>query len=134
MTGRGDSGFTLVETLVALVMLTMSIVAAVQIFGIGSLGIRSSDQEAIALHMARSHLVRAGAETLPIQGRYDGVAENGMQWTVAVEAYEPPRADGEARPMSRAGAYWITSEVRWKPSAFAAPLALRLQTLRVAPP
>jgi general secretion pathway protein I len=131
MTTQSDGGFTLVETLVALVMLTMSVVAVVQIFGIGFLGIRSSELDTVALQLARSQLARAGVEAPPAAGRRDGVAGNGMAWTLIVEPYAAPAGEGRT---AASNAYWITSEVRWRPSAFAATQAVQLRTLKVAPP
>jgi general secretion pathway protein I len=131
---RCDGGFTLVETLVSLAILTLGLVALVQIFGNGFRGIRDSDLDANALQWATLQLARAGMES-PLQaGQQQGTSPAGVEWTVAVEPYVPPSAEREGMRSTGLRAYWVTSEVRWKSSAFAAPQSLQLRTLKVAVP
>jgi len=131
---RADSGFTLVETLVSLAVLTLGLVALVQIFGNGFRGIRASDLDADALQWATSQLARAGIETPLKAGQQQGTSPAGVEWTVTVEPYVPPAAEGEGMRSMGLQAYWVTSEVRWKSSAFAAAQNLQLRTLKVAVP
>jgi type II secretory pathway pseudopilin PulG len=131
---RGETGFTLVETLVSLAMLTLALVALLQIFGTGFRGIRSSDLDAAALHVATAQLARVGAETRIKAGQQQGTTTAGVEWAIVVEPYQAPRAADE--PVRTAGleAYWVTCEVRWKSSAFGAPQSLQLKTLRIVAP
>jgi prepilin-type N-terminal cleavage/methylation domain-containing protein len=132
---RHQRGFTLVETLVSLAILTLGLVALIQIFGTGFRGIRESDLDAAALHLATSQLARAGTETPLNAGRQQGTTPEGLEWTIALEPYIPPGPEAEAA--ARKGgleAYWITCTVRWKSSVFAPVQQLELRTLKVAAP
>jgi general secretion pathway protein I len=129
---RSEKGFTLVETLVSLAMLTLGLVALVQIFGNGFRGIRDSDLDANALQWATSQLARAGTET-PLQaGQQQGTTPAGLEWTITIEPYQAP-AQREDMPTGLQ-AYWVISEVRWKTSVFASAQSLQLRTLKVAIP
>jgi prepilin-type N-terminal cleavage/methylation domain-containing protein len=132
---RHQRGFTLVETLVSLAMLTLGLVALIQIFGTGFRGIRASDLDAAALHLASSQLARAGTETPLKAGQQQGTTPEGLEWTIALEPYIPPGPEAESAAR-RGGleAYWITSTVRWKSSLFAPVQQLELRTLKVAAP
>lgn len=131
---RGDGGFTLVETLVSLAMLTFGLVALVQIFGTGFRGIRASDLDADALHWATSQLARAGTEIPLRAGQHQGTNPAGLEWTIMIEPYVPPEAAGEGMRPPGLQAYWVISEVRWKSSAFAPAQNLQLRTLKAAVP
>lgn len=132
---RKDAGFTLVETLVSLVMLTLSLAALIEIFGGGFRGIRSSELDAAALHLARQQLAVAGSELPLIPGQVQGTGENGLQWSVIVEPYRLPRTQlgavvsGDAPGLA---AYWVVSEVRWRGSALSSPRSVSLTTLKLA--
>jgi general secretion pathway protein I len=128
-----EKGFTLVETLVSLAMLTLGLVALVQIFGNGFRGIRDSDLDADVLQWATSQLARAGVET-PLQtGQQQGTTPAGLEWTITIEPYRQPAQREDMRPTGLQ-AYWVTSEVRWKNSIFAPAQSLQLKTLKVAVP
>jgi general secretion pathway protein I len=130
---RSEKGFTLVETLVSLAMLTLGLVALVQIFGNGFRGIRDSDLDADALQWATSQLARAGIET-PLQtGQQQGATPAGLEWTITIEPYQAPAQREDMLPTGLQ-AYWVISEVRWKTSVFASAQSLQLKTLKVAIP
>jgi prepilin-type N-terminal cleavage/methylation domain-containing protein len=136
---RDQAGFTLVETLVSLAVLTLALVALVQIFGIGFRGVRLSESDTAALHLATLQLARAGTETPLSAGQQQGTTSGGLEWSVVIEPYVPRGTEGEAssQPASRAGgleAYWVTAEVRWQSSAFAAAQTLSLTTLKIRTP
>jgi prepilin-type N-terminal cleavage/methylation domain-containing protein len=129
-----DSGFTLVETLVSLAILTLGLVALVQIFGNGFRGIRASDLDGDALQWATSQLARAGTET-PLQaGQQQGTNPAGLEWTITIEPHRPPPAQHEDMRPTGLQAYWVISEVRWKSSVFSPAQSLQLKTLKVAMP
>jgi prepilin-type N-terminal cleavage/methylation domain-containing protein len=130
---RDDAGFTLVETLVSLAMLTLGLVALVQIFGTGFRGLRESELDAVALQLAVSQLARTGTETPLKAGQQQGTSPTGVEWTVVVEPYVPP-SESESARSTALQAFWVISEVRWKSSAFAAGQNLQLRTLKVAAP
>ena len=129
-----DRGFTLVETLVSLAILILALVALMEIFGVGFRGVRMSEVDTAALHLATSRLARAGTETPLRAGQQQGTASGGLEWSVAIEPYEPRYAEGDARHPGGLEAYWVTAEVRWQSSAFAAPQTLSLKTLKISVP
>jgi prepilin-type N-terminal cleavage/methylation domain-containing protein len=131
---RRDAGFTLAETLVSLVILTLGLVALIEIFGNGFRGVRASELDAAALHLATSQLTRAGAETPLRRGQQQGTTPDGLEWSVTIEPYTAPRSEQETRPTVGLEAYWVTSEVRWRSSVFAAAQSLSLTTLKLTVP
>jgi prepilin-type N-terminal cleavage/methylation domain-containing protein len=133
-TQRRDAGFTLAETLVALVILTLGLVALIEIFGNGFRGVRASELDAAALHLATSQLTRAGAETPLRLGQRQGTTPDGLEWSVTIEPYAAPRSEREPRRAGGLEAYWVTSEVRWRSSVFAATQSLSLTTLKLTVP
>jgi hypothetical protein len=115
-------------------MLTLALVALMEIFGVGFRGVRMSQLDAAALHLATSQLVRAGTET-PLQaGQQQGTTSGGLEWSVVIEFHAPRHAEGNARHPGGLEAYWVTAEVRWQTSAFAAAQALSLKTLKIRVP
>jgi general secretion pathway protein I len=129
---RGEGGFTLVETLVSLAILTLALVALVQIFAVGFRGVRLSELDAAALQLATSQLARAGTEAPLAAGRQQGTTSGGLEWSVAIEPYAAPQQVGtEVRIAGGLEAYWVTAEVRWQDSAFAAAQTLSLRTLKI---
>jgi prepilin-type N-terminal cleavage/methylation domain-containing protein len=131
---RSDAGFTLAETLVSLVILTLGLVALIEIFGNGFRGVRASELDAAALHLATSQLTRAGAETPLRPGQQKGTTPDGLEWSVTIEPYAAPRSERETRRTVGLEAYWVTSEVRWRSSVFAAAQSLSLTTLKLTVP
>ncbi len=129
-----ERGFTLVETLVSLAILTLSLVALIEIFGVGFRGVRMSELDTAALHLATSQLARAGTET-PLQaGQQQGTTFGGLEWSVVIEPYVPRYAEGDARHPGGLEAYWVTAEVHWQSSTFAAPQTVSLKTLKIKLP
>lgn len=129
-----ERGFTLVETLVSLAMLTLVLVALMEIFGVGFRGVRMSELDTAALHLATSQLARAGTETPLRAGQQQGTASGGLAWSVVIEPHPPRDAEGDARHPGGLEAYWVTVEVRWQSSAFAGAQALSLKTLKLRVP
>jgi type II secretory pathway pseudopilin PulG len=134
MPSPSERGLTLVETLVSLAILTLALVALMEIFGIGFRGVRMSELDTAALHLARSQLARAGTETPLRAGQLQGTTSGGLEWSVVIEPYAPRYAEGDARQPGGLEAYWVTAEVRWQGSAFAAPQAVSLRTLKIRVP
>ena len=131
---RRDAGFTLAETLVSLVVLTLGLVALIEIFGNGFRGVRASELDTAALHLATSQLARAGAETPLGPGQRQGTTPDGLEWTVTIEPYAARRSEREPRRTGGLEAFWVTCEVRWRSSIFAAAQSLSLTTLKLAVP
>jgi general secretion pathway protein I len=126
---REDDGFTLIETLVALVIM---IAAATMLYRGLSGGLRASnaaDGADAALLVARQRLAAAGIET-PLQaGRREG-AEGDVLWQVDLRPYSA-EGTGSAAPGARLQAYWATATVTWRDRRGARPRSLQLTTLKL---
>jgi type II secretory pathway pseudopilin PulG len=131
---RNDAGFTLVEALVSLVVLTLGLVAVIEIFGNGFRGIRSSEWDAAALQLATSQLTRAGTETPLRRGQQQGTTPQGFDWIVTIEPYGPARDELAPPRPATIEAYWVTADVRWRPSVFSAAQSLSLTTVKLTTP
>lgn len=132
-----DAGFTLVETLVSLVMLTITLAALIEVFGGGFRSMRATDLDSAALHLARQQLARAGSDLPLSPGQLQGSTSAGLAWSLTIERYQPPRARlGEATPVAASGleAYWVQSQVGWNASSGASARSISLTTLKLAAP
>jgi general secretion pathway protein I len=129
MRRRGEAGFTLVEALVALIIMTA--MATVLYRGISS-GLRVSaaaDDSQAALLLAQERLAAAGIET-PLQpGRMEGL-EGEMSWQLALRPYI---AADEADRAARLQAFWVTATVNWRDGRAGRSRSLELTTLKFGP-
>lgn len=115
---RRDAGFTLVETLVAFVILSLSLMALFTAVSQAARGDWRARMEAKALRIGRSRIDEAGL-TLPLRAGVEEGRESGFRWRLSIAPY------GEARPR----AYWIRVTVR--PDSADSP-RVRLTTLALA--
>lgn len=85
--GRGDAGFTLVETVVAFAILSLAMTTAVQIIGGGSMRMRLGQDRSTALAHAQSRLAALTvSESVPL-GSSTGTFEDGFQWSLTVSSF-----------------------------------------------
>ncbi|MEJ1968514.1 MAG: type II secretion system protein [Rhizomicrobium sp.] len=103
-----QSGFTLVETLVALAILGLSMAVLLTVMSDNLDRTRRARDEAVAAALAQSVLARAEAGT-PQPGTTGGAFAGGYSWRVAVEPYLP---GGEAMNWP-VGAVTIAATVSW---------------------
>ena len=117
-------GFTLIEVLIAFMILAVAMVAILQAFSSGLRGLGAAEASAAALAHARAKLEEIGT-FVPIEpGETEGDFEDGSHWTVTVRAHE-----GEAGAESLSLAPY---EVEVTVAGTRAP-AVTLRTLRLAP-
>lgn len=113
-----ESGFTLIEVLVALVILGLSVGGVLAAIANGLSLAHRGKGELAASALAQSLLDRVGRD-LPLEdGERSGLAEDGLNWRLTVAPYGAPR-DREAWPLA---AKSVTVAVG----------AVRLTTLRLA--
>jgi general secretion pathway protein I len=91
MTERAQSGFTLVEVLVALAIVAIAFVVALGIFTGGLTRLDHDHNVQYALLVAQSELARVG-EDIPLQDREiddpgDSQGEDGFRWHIAIAPY-----------------------------------------------
>jgi len=113
MTRRGENGFTLIEVLVALAILSVSLAVMLQIFSESLHRARVSRMEMAAGAFAQSLLADVG-HSVPLRvGDQSGEQPGGFSWKLHVEPYGTAD-DQKSWPM---GAVSVSASVIWKDGA-----------------
>src|ERR1700761_725957 len=119
----GEEGFTLLEVLVALTVLSLSLGVLLAIFSQGLSRAHQNDEEAYARTLAQSLLAQTEAVPHPAAGDTNGLS-NGMHWRVRVETY----GDRDEQQAWQRTAQQISATVSWE--HLGRTRALTLSTLR----
>ena len=92
--GRRRGGFTLLEVLIAFVILAVALVALLRAFSSGLRGLDAAEAGAAALQHARSKIEEVGT-VIPLEaGEHDGEFADGTRWSVVIRPHEA--GDGAA--------------------------------------
>jgi general secretion pathway protein I len=83
-----EGGFSLLEVIVAFVILSMTLAAVMQIFSGGLRNAKTSQAYLAALRQAESRLARLGIETRLVEGVTHGRTAEGLRWTQTVSQLE----------------------------------------------
>jgi len=131
---RRQGGFTLIEVVVAFVMLALILSVSFEIFSRGIARAGDLGDRANALVVAQSRLAATGAEEVLKEGVWNGESEDRRyQWQVTVRRAEdlatPP---GGKTPSAAYALYLIDVHVSWR-GADSREHALDLSTLSTAP-
>ena len=126
-----DDGFTLIETIVALIIFVACYVLIQQGLALGWRGVSTSQGELKALHIAEARLAAAGVESPLSEGQQTG-SENGYSWVVDVRR-QTPEFEGDRRARARPTGYWVAVEVSWRDET-RRTRALELKSLKIALP
>jgi general secretion pathway protein I len=124
---RVDSGFTLVEVVIALGILAFSLSVMFGIMSDGIWRVRQADAGARAVLLAQSVLARIGADVPLRQGQTAGQFSGGFGWQLQIQAFGDP-IDLPQRALS---AYTVTAEVFWQDVSERRSVAIR--ALRIGP-
>ncbi|MBI3714513.1 MAG: prepilin-type N-terminal cleavage/methylation domain-containing protein [Betaproteobacteria bacterium] len=98
---RGD-GFTLLEMLVACMLLALAMGVLMQVFSRGVNGATAADQKARAMLLAESKFAALGLEDALKEGETNGKFDDDYAWALSVKPYvdpnpkEPPPAGAPA--------------------------------------
>ena len=112
---RQQGGFTLMETIVALVLFSSIFVALYKGLEKGGVSIRQSGMEAAASTLALSLLASAGIENALENGQlYSGV-EDRFAWRMSIRQAGGP--DDRTAAPSKAATFWVDVEVSWREGA-----------------
>lgn len=127
----GSAGFTLIEVLVALVIVGLTLAALASVFGDGLFGQRAAANAETALALAQQKLASAGVATPLTRGRTDGIFAGRFAWQISVGRYDDPKSsdDGITTP-SATRLYRVAVTVAWREGR--REKTLRLDTLRLA--
>lgn len=127
--GRRQAGFTLIEVVVAFVLLALVFSVGFEIFSGGLARAGALDERSRALEVARSRQAVAGMEEPLKEGQSQGEsADPRFRWTTTVAPYDVAR-DPSLPPMVAAYAlYHIETRVDWR-GADAKDHTLALATL-----
>lgn len=108
MRGRPSSGFSLLEMVVAMVMLAFALGALYQAAGGATRNVRIDEKYAYAVELARSLLAENGA--VPVNGVHtSGEAGGGFNWSVRTEPVELGRRSAANSPLHaiEVGVSWV---------------------------
>jgi general secretion pathway protein I len=84
-----QSGYTLIEVLVAFMILAMALTVLMRIFSGGLRNVSVSSDYATATLIAESRLAATGIDVPLTPGRTSGTEGERFEWTVTVQDYEP---------------------------------------------
>jgi general secretion pathway protein I len=127
MNNSDDQGFTLLEVLVALVILLLAMGAFYQSFGSGQLAQAAAQRQQRSAEVAANLLAGLGRIQTLQDGLTNGELPDGYRWTLRVEAFTPIDADGST---SAVEGHLATIEVQEMGRTGA---ALRVETLVLGP-
>ncbi|MBL3600421.1 MAG: prepilin-type N-terminal cleavage/methylation domain-containing protein [gamma proteobacterium endosymbiont of Lamellibrachia anaximandri] len=94
-----QKGFTLIEVLVAFVILAMSLSVLFRIFSGGLGNISMGERYAGAVTLAETLLDEANLSQSEMSGSRSGSREDGYRWIKTVQAYEVFDRDGNSIPV-----------------------------------
>lgn len=113
-TGNGSRGFTLIETLVAVMVLAISLVVVMQLFSGGLKANRIANDYLYGIFHAREKMEELLLMPDLLPGSFSGEFDDGYQWRAVVDLIEEEIVEGEAEapklPVSTLG---IQLEVFW---------------------
>jgi general secretion pathway protein I len=106
-----QSGYTLIEVLVAFVILALALTVLLRIFSGGLRNVSVSSDYATATLIAESRLAAAGIDVPLRPGETSGTEGERFAWTVSVQDYQPwPGYRSAARGVD---AFRVTVTVEW---------------------
>ena len=132
---ESTSGFTLIETLVALTIFVAGYVVVHQSVMLAWRGAQTAWAEEGAVRLAQSQLATASVETRLQEGEARGRTPDGFAWVRRVALYRPPPGAGAPDGGGRAGriaGYWVSVTVTWRGGPLQSARSLELKTLRLA--
>jgi general secretion pathway protein I len=122
-----DAGFTLVEVLVALAMLSVGLALVMSLFSTGLSRTGMAERVAGAVVLAQSLMAQVG-NSIPLRTETrDGTEANGYRWRLAMQPYRSAPG-GDARPVEL---YQVSVEIGWLEGQDSRAYAL--STLRLGP-
>jgi len=108
-----ERGFTLIEMLVALAILSVSLAVILEVISSTMDRVRQQREDSVAASLVQSLLARVGGD-IPLQeGERDGVYSNGYRWHLRVT----PFGSADDRKSWPVPAYIVQASVTWRDGA-----------------
>ena len=107
---RRQSGFSLLEVLVAFSILALALGVLLQTFSTGVRGVTQSGLYSKAMLLAESKFARAGRDEALFEGEYNGEYEDFFRWRVALAPYETEELDSRKLGLDP---FTLRVEVEW---------------------
>ena len=135
MTKKRAAGFSLLEVLVAFVILALVGTALFQLFGGALRNASVADEYSRAALVAESRLTAAAVENTPLrEGGDQGTTDDGKySWETKIEAYVPPGTTADQDRLAQSAAvrlFRISVSVSW-PGMAGAQRSISLATVRL---
>jgi general secretion pathway protein I len=122
-----ECGFTLVEVIVALAMLSIGLSVLLGLISSGLRQTKSAERAAEASSLAQSLLAEVGTDPPVKQGAFEEAMPNGFRRHLTIQPYGAA-AEQEGSPV---GLYIVSADVEWEDGAERRSFALK--TLRLGP-
>jgi len=129
-----SGGFTLLETLIALVIVGMAMAAIADVFGTGLITHHTSDTAQAALTIAENQIASAGAAQPLRTGKSEGIGAGGFHWVRTIAPFDDPAKNPAASFAEQPGAlrlFHIAVDVDWRDGRRQRQIGL--DTLRLVP-
>lgn len=115
MAPRRQRGFTLIEVVVAFVMLTLVLMTSIEIFTSGFRRAADLEDYSRAIVLAQSHLAAAGVEESFKEGERRGETEDRrFQWAVAITRSDEGGPEPGQPPQSAYQLFRVDVRVDWR--------------------
>jgi general secretion pathway protein I len=109
---NGNRGFTLLEVLIAMMILTISIVVIFQLFSGGLRSAKLSDEYTRAIFHARAKMEEALLAQRLREGETEGIIEEDYRWRLSIVPMESEEDSGFL-PSSIEALFRVTVDVFW---------------------
>lgn len=111
---RSDSGFTLLEVLVAFAITAVAMAALIKAVSVGLDAAHQSGRYQEALSRARSHLAALNADIDRMTGIHDGNDGSGYHWQIDVRPFGAVPGVSTVPPANIPMLYDVTVTISWK--------------------
>ena len=128
---RRERGFTLLELLVAFVILSVAVATLLHAFSQSLRNTALAEDYTLATLHAQSLLAQVGVEPPLTEGMYQGVFDPQFAWQITIERYVDPEAPADTETLGFAvKLYHVVLWVSWADGS--QTRQIELQTLRLA--